>query len=139
MSESQEIKEIKRVYAGLETLYQTYFPKSEPYLIHDLLRRLKKDPDIQPIYMVEVYTKPNLDAEVAKQRIFEKTGMVPAIYDKGTHYVTNHKLTMEILKEISDSADVLEVAGDYTGTITARGSSHVHSDDCPLRDLDYAY
>ena len=66
-------------------------------------------------------------------------GMVPAIYDKGTHYVTNHKLTLEILKEISDSDDVLEVAGDYTGTITARGSSHVHSDDCPLQNLDYAY
>jgi hypothetical protein len=139
MSESQEIKEIKRTYAGLETLYQTYFPKSEPHLIHDLLRRLKKDPSIQPIYMVEVFTKPDVDPEAAKQYIFEKTGMVPAIYDKGTHYVTNHKLTLEILKEISDSDDVLEVAGDYTGNITARGSSHVHSDDCPLRDLDYAY
>ena len=139
MSESQEIKEIKRVYAGLETLYQTYFPKSEPYLIHDLLRRLKKDPNIQPIYMVEVFTKPNVDPEAAKNYVFDKTGMIPAIYDKGTHYVTNHKLTLEILKEISDSDDVLEVAGDYTGTITARGSSHVHSDDCPLRDLDYAY
>ena len=65
--------------------------------------------------------------------------MVPAIYDKGTHYVTNQKLTLEILKEISESADVLEVAGEYTGNIIARGSSHVHSDDCPLRDLDYAY
>ena len=60
--------------------------------------------------------------------------MVPAIYDNGTHYVTNHKLTLEILKEISDSDDVLEVAGDYTGNITARGSSHVHS-DCPLRPV----
>jgi hypothetical protein len=139
MSASQEIKEIKRVYAGLETLYQTYFPKSEPYLIHDLLRRLKKNPNDPPIYMVEVFTKPGVDAEAAKKYIFKKTGMVPAIYDKGTHYVTNHKLTLEMLKEISDSADVLEVAGDYTGNITARGSSHVHSDDCPLRDLDYAY
>jgi hypothetical protein len=51
MSESQEIREIKRVYAGLETLYHTYFPKSEPYLIHDLLRRLKKNPDTPPIYI----------------------------------------------------------------------------------------
>src|SRR5215510_9437777 len=100
MSESQEIKEIKRTYAGLGTLYQTYFPKSEPYLIHDLLRRLKKDPNIQPIYMVEVFTKLNVDPEAAKQYIFEKKGMAPAIYDKGTHYVTNHKLTLEILKEI---------------------------------------
>ena len=65
--------------------------------------------------------------------------MVPAIYDNGTHYVTNHKLTLEMLKEISDSADVLEVAGDYTGKITARGSSLVHSEDCPLRNPDYVY
>ena len=139
MSESQEIKEIKRVYAGLETLYRTYFPKSDPSLIHDLLRRLQKNPNTAPIYMVEVFTKPGVDTEAAKKYIFEKTGMVPAVYDKGTHYVTNHKLTLQMLKEISDSGDVLEVAGDYTENITARGSSHVHSDDCPLRDLDYAH
>ena len=139
MSESQEIKEIKRVYAGLETLYNTYFPKSDPSLIHDLLRRLKKNPTMPAIYMVEVFTKTAVNTEAAKKYIFEKTGMVPAIYDKGTHYVTNHKLTFEILKEISDSDDVLEVAGDYTGNITPRGSSQVHSDDCPLRNPDYAY
>ena len=138
MSESQ-IKEIKRVYAGLETLYQTYFPKLDPLLIHDLLRRLKKNPNIPPIYMVEVFTKQGVNTEAAKKYIFEKTGMVPAIYDKGSHYVTDQKLTLEMLKEISDSDDVLEIAGDYTGNITARGSSHVHSDDCPLRNLDYAY
>ena len=51
----------------------------------------------------------------------------------------NTRLTLQTLKEISDSGDVLEVAGDYTENITDRGSSHVHSDDCPLRDLDYAY
>ena len=139
MSESQEIKEIKRVYAGLETLYNTYFPKSDPSLIHDLLRRLKKNPTMPAIYMVEVFTKTAVNTEAAKKYIFEKTGMVPAIYDKGTHNVTNHKLTFEMLKEISDSDDVLEVAGDYTGNITARGSSHVHTDDCPLRNPDYAY
>jgi hypothetical protein len=88
--------------------------------------------------VVEVFTKPGVNTEAAQKYIFEKTGMVPAIYDKGTHYVTNHKLTLEILKEISDSDDVLEVAGEFTGNITARGASHNHSDDCPLRKLDYA-
>jgi hypothetical protein len=88
--------------------------------------------------MVEVFTTPAVNTEAAKKYIFEKTGMVPAIYDKGTHY-DNHKLTLQMLKEISDSDDVLEVAGDYTGNITARGPSHVHSDDCPLKNLDYAY
>ena len=136
---SEEIKEIKRVYAGLETLYQTYFPKSDPSLIDDLLRRLQKNPTMPPIHMVEVFTKPGVNTEAAKKYIFEKTRMVPAIYDNGTHFVTNHKLTLEMLKEISDSDDVVEVAGEYTGNIPARGSSHVHSDHCPLRNLDYAY
>ena len=139
MSEPQEIKEIKRVFAGLQTLYRTSFPKSEPTLIHDLLRRLQKNANIRPIYMVEVFTKPGVNPEAAKKYIFEKTGMVPAIYENGTLFVTNQKLTLEMLKEISDSDDVLEIAGDYTGNITARGSSYVHSDDCPLRNLDYAY
>jgi hypothetical protein len=141
MSESEnQIKEIKRVYAGLETLYHAYFPKSDPSLIHDLLRRLQKNPGATaPIYMVEVFTKRGVNPEAAKKYIFEKTGMVPGVYEDGTLFVTNHKLTLQILKEISDSEDVLEVAGDYTGNITARGPSHEHSDDCPLRNLDYAY
>jgi hypothetical protein len=55
--------------------------------------------------MVEVFTMPGVDSEAAKNYIFERTGtLVPAIYDNGTHYVTNHKLTLEMLKEISDSA-----------------------------------
>ena len=52
--------------------------------------------------------------------------MMPAIYDNGTHYVTNQKLTLEMLKEISDSEDVLEVTGEYTGSIGGFGASHEH-------------
>jgi hypothetical protein len=136
---SEEIKEIKRVYSGLETMYRTYFPKSDPSLIDDLLRRFEKNPDISPIYMVEVFTRAGDDPEVAKEYIIQKTGMVPAVYENGTHFVTNHKLTLEILKEISDFDAVLEVAAEYTGNVTARGASHVHSDHCPLRNPDYAY
>jgi hypothetical protein len=56
--------------------------------------------------------------------IIEKTGMAPPIYDNGNHYVTNQRLTLEMLEEISDFEDVLEVTGDYTGTLTGRGASH---------------
>ena len=136
---SEEIKEIKRVYAGLETLYHTYFPKSDPSFIDDLLRRTQSNPETPPIYMVEVFTRASVDAEAAKKYIFEKTGMVPAIYENGTLFVTNHKLTLEMLKEISDFEGVLEIAGEYTGNVTARGASHEHSDHCPLRNPDYSY
>jgi hypothetical protein len=43
---------------------------------------------------------------VARGYIFDKTGMMPDIYDHGTHLVTDERLTLEILKEISDSDGV---------------------------------
>ena len=55
------------------------------------------------MYMLEVFTKPGIDSQAARNYIFEKTGMVAAVYDHGTHYVTNQKLTLETLKEISNS------------------------------------
>ena len=77
--------------------------------------------------MLEVFTKPGIDFQAARNYIFEKTGMVAAVYDHGTHYVTNQKLTLEMLKEISNSEDVLEVASEYTGGIGGWGPSHEHA------------
>ena len=120
----EQLKEIRRVFQGLQTLYDTYLPKADPVLIHDLLIREQENPKNPPFYMVEIFTKEGTDSEAMKDRIFNNTGMLPAIYDHGTHYVTNQRLSLEILKEICNSEDVLEVTGDYTGTPTGRGASH---------------
>jgi len=74
--------------------------------------------------MLEVFTKRGTDPQMTRENILKKTGMVPAIYDNGTHYVTNQKLTMDMLKEISDSNDVLEVSGEYTAGVGGLGASH---------------
>ncbi|HEY7078241.1 MAG TPA: hypothetical protein VH500_00970 [Nitrososphaeraceae archaeon] len=123
---TSELQEMRLVFRGLQTLYQTYLPKVDPILIHDLLVREHEKSERAPFYMVEIFTKPETDSEVMKDKIFERTGMVPAIYDKGTHYVTNQRLTLEALKEICNSEVVIEVTGDYTGTLTGRGASHEH-------------
>jgi hypothetical protein len=119
-----ELREIRSVFQGLETLYQTYLPKVDPTLIHDLLIREHEKSERAPFYMVEIFTNSKVDSEDMKEHIYQTTGMLPAIYDNGTHYVTNQRLTLEILKEICSSEDVLEVTGDYTGTLTGRGASH---------------
>jgi hypothetical protein len=121
---SAELYELKTVFQGLQTLYQTYLPKVDPVLIHDLLVREKEKSEHSPFYMVEIFTKPGTDSEEMKNKIFERTGWLPTIYDSGTHYVTNQRLTLEKLKEISDSEDVIEVTGDYTGSIGGWGASH---------------
>jgi hypothetical protein len=121
---ADSLRELRIVFRGLQTLYQMYLPKVDPILIHDLLVREEEKSERAPFYMVEIFTKEGTNSDAMKNHIFEKTGMVPAIYDHGTHYVTNQRLSLEALKEICESEYVLEVTGDYTGTLTGRGASH---------------
>jgi hypothetical protein len=123
---SSKIAEIKTVFKGLQTLYETYLPKADPVLVHDLLLREQENPNVAPFYMVEVFTKPGTNSQAKRDLIIKKTGMVPAIYDKGTHYVANHRLTSEMLEQISKDEDVLEITGEYTGGIGGWGASHEH-------------
>ena len=119
------IQELRNVFHGLETLYITYLPKIEPMLLNDLLLREEiRKSERAPFYMVEVFTKPGTNSEWCKAHITETTGFVPAIYDKGTHYVTNMRLTLDILKRLNDFEFVEEITGDYTGTLTGIGAAH---------------
>lgn len=121
-----ELVEIRGQFFELQKKYSEHMPKVDPALVDDLLLRQMENPGIVPMYLLEVFTKEGLDTEHVRKYIIGKTGMSPAIYDNGTHYVTNQKLTLDILKEISDSEDVLEVTGEYTGGLGSYGASHEH-------------
>jgi hypothetical protein len=130
-----ELSEIKNEFEDLQRRYENELPKVDPDLIHDLLIHLHENPGTTPIFMVEVFTKNGIDSQKARDFIFHKTGVMPAIYDNGTHYVTNRKLTLEALKEISDDEDVLEVSVEYTGSIGGYGAFHEqHSDHRHVHD-----
>ena len=122
-----ELHMLRIEYEKLFAMYTIVLPKVKPALIADLLsREIEYDRECKhpPMYTVEVFTKKGIDSEKAKQYIIQKTGMVPAIYDHGTHYVTNQRLTLEMLGEISDCDEVLEVAGEYSGSCASVGSVH---------------
>jgi len=118
--------EVKAAFQTLHQKYKEHFPKVRPALLDNLLARMSENPSEDPMFMVEVFTKPGLDSEQVRKYILEKTGMAPSILDNGTHYATNQRLNLEILKEISDSDDVIGVAGEYTGRVGAYGPSHEH-------------
>jgi hypothetical protein len=134
-TKANEPAEIRARFADLQRRYREYLPKVDPALIDDLMLRQLENPSEAPVYMVEVFTREGLDPDSGRQYIMDKTGMVPAIFDNGTHYVTNQKLTLEMLKEISDSNDVLEVTGEYTGGIGGYGASHEHREHGTPRRL----
>ena len=124
VKKASELQELNLQYQRLQEAYRKILPKVDPNLIDDLLSRLHEDPGTKPMYTIEVFTKEGIDSEAARWYIFGKTGMMPAIYDHGTHFVTDQRLTLEILKEISDSDDVIEVTGDYSGSFASNGPMH---------------
>lgn len=117
------VNEVREQFTKLRETYQKILPKVDPALLNDVLEREAISKEAKP-YTIEVFTKEGIDTEAARAYILEKTGMAPAIFDNGTHYVTNQKLTLEMLKEISDSDDVLEVRGSFCGGYGMKGAHY---------------
>jgi hypothetical protein len=123
---SSEILEIKNQFLALQKKYQKHLPKVDPELIDDLLLRLMENPREQPMYLVEVFTQPGVDAQRMRELYIAKTGVVPTIYDIDAHYAAHHRLTLEMLNEISQIEGVIEVTGEYTGGIGNYATSYEH-------------
>lgn len=126
MTQLQQVglNDVRRQFVELRETYQAALPKVDPALINDMLEKemISKEPQS---YTLEVFTKEGIDVEAARQYILDKTGMAPAIYDNGTHYVTDQKLTLEMVKEINDSDDVVEIRGTFCGA-TGMKASYYH-------------
>jgi hypothetical protein len=112
----------------IEATYRELFPKVDPYLIHDVLMRMDEDPEkyknTGPFYTIEVFTKEGTNSEWCRNHILETTGTVPAVYDKGTHYVTHMRITPDVIKKLNDFDFVEEVMGEYTGSGPSLGPMH---------------
>ena len=114
---------MREQFSELQDTYRSVLPKVDPVLLNDLLGRETSTTAEKPFsYTIEVFTKDGIDKEIAKNYIYEKTGKMPSLLDNGTHYVTTQNLTLEILKEISDSDDVVDVRGSYCGGIGMQAS-----------------
>jgi hypothetical protein len=85
---SSELDKVRSAFASLRGFYHAALPKVDPVLLNDFLSREKATS--RPLsYTLEVFTKEGIDSEKAKEYIYQKTGMMPAVFDHGTHNVTN--------------------------------------------------
>lgn len=110
---------LKKSAMELESQYSAMLPKVSPRLIADISRAQRKNPNKIPIFTLEVFTKKvedgGIDADTIREHIWNTTSKMPAIYDNGTHYVTNQRLTLETLKRLNDFEHVLKVTGENSG------------------------
>jgi hypothetical protein len=124
-----KLEELKTKTQQLGNSYRELFPKVDPAFVYDLIIRIVQNPkNAAPIYTVEVFTKEGTSPEKSKEHILQTTGTVPSIYDNGTHYVSTHPLTLEILKKLNDIDYVEDVMGDFTGGASSMGPQHEKGD-----------
>ena len=109
-----EMQRVRKQFEQLQSLIQKYLPNVDPDLIYDLLTRLRENPGITPTYTLEVYTEKEVDSAKTINFIYEITGAMATVYDDGTHYVINQKLSLNILKNISDLKSIIEITGAPT-------------------------
>jgi len=134
-AQTGKLDELKLRTQQLGEAYRDLFPKVDPAFVYDLIIRLVMNPkETAPIYTVEVFTKEGTNPEKSKDHILQTTGTVPSIYDNGTHYVSNHRMTLEILKKLNDIDYVLEVMGDYTGSASSIGARNEKGDWKRIRE-----
>jgi len=121
------LSRMREQFSELQKTYSKVLPKVDPVLLNDLLGRETFSTAEKPFtYTIEVFTKEGIDTEAAKDYIYEKTGKMPSLLDNGTHYVTSQNLTLETLKEISDSEDVVDIRGSYCGGLGIQASYYEH-------------
>ena len=109
-----EMERIRKHFDDLQGLFQSYLPNVDPDLIYDLLTIERENPGVTPTYTLEIYTKKEVDSAKTLDFIYKITGAMATIYDNGTHYVTNQKLSLDTLKNISDLEGIIEITGAPT-------------------------
>jgi hypothetical protein len=119
-----EIVQINQQFEELHNTYKRYLPKVDPALLEDLLLRQLENPGKEFLYTLEVFSDGSRNTEHVRNDILAHTGMVPSIHDNGTHYVVNHKITLDTLQAIQKYPDVLEITGEYCGGAASRGAAH---------------
>jgi hypothetical protein len=133
LEEVSRLEDLKGAVVKLEREYFTMFPKVSPRLIKDVLNMQTQNPNKIPMFTLEVFTKKGgeggIDCDTIREHIWNTTGKMPAIYDNGTHYVTNQGLTLETLKKLNDFEHVLKVTGEYSGNCY---TSHVPTHGCSM-------
>jgi hypothetical protein len=120
-----QIEELIRKFEEFQMACKTILPGVDRRLIEDLILHQQENPNIEYMYKIETFTRKGADVNKIKKAILDKTGMVPDVYDSGTHYVINHKLTLEMLREIVQcDQNILEVRGEYIGNVGLKESEH---------------
>jgi hypothetical protein len=125
------IDDLKEKFEEYEKAINECLPKVDKKLITELLVLMKKDP--APMYTLEVFLKTNKNLERIKDELARKTGVAASFLENGTHMVAAHRITIQMLEEISQQDDVEEIKGTHI----PRGTASMGAAFRRTRDEEY--
>ena len=98
------IDSIVKKFDEFENSMSEGLPKVDQRLIIDMLHRMKRD--ASPMYTIEIFLKERPNTDDIKSIITEGLGVMPALYDHGTHIVVAHRFNLQMLEYISNNLNV---------------------------------
>jgi hypothetical protein len=126
------IEDIAIKYDELVNTIKAQLPKVNRKLIFELMPILKEEEDA-PGYTLQIHVKDNSSKDELKNTILKDWGVVPAFYDHN-HAVVEHRINLQLLKQLNDLDTVDTISGSRSGGGRAsRGPVLERDDDYPAK------
>lgn len=126
------IEDIATKYDDFINTIKTQLPKVNKSLIFELMPLLKEEKE-SPGYNLQIHVKDNANRDELKNVILKEWGVVPAFYDHN-HAVVEHRINLQLLKQLNDLDSVDSISGSRSGGGRAsRGPVLERDDDYPAK------
>lgn len=126
------IEDIATKYDDFINTIKTQLPKVNKSLIFELMPLLKEEKE-SPGYNLQIHVRDNANRDELKNVILKEWGVVPAFYDHN-HAVVEHRINLQLLKQLNDLDSVDSISGSRSGGGRAsRGPVLERDDDYPAK------
>ncbi len=126
------IEDIATKYYDFINTIKTQLPKVNKSLIFELMPLLKEEKE-SPGYNLQIHVKDNANKDELKNLILKEWGVVPAFYEHN-HAVVEHRINLQLLKQLNDLDSVDSISGSRSGGGRAsRGPVLERDDDYPAK------
>ncbi len=126
------IEDIATKYDDFMSTIKTQLPKVNKSLIFELMPLLKEEKE-SPGYNLQIHVKDNANKDELKNVILKEWGVVPAFYEHN-HAVVEHRINLQLLKQLNDLDSVDSISGSRSGGGRAsRGPVLERDDDYPAK------
>ena len=133
MDVMSSIEDIATKYDDFINTIKTQLPKVNKGLIFELMPILKEEKESSPGYNLQIHLKDNANKDELKNVILKEWGVVPAFYEHN-HAVVEHRVNLQLLKQLNDLDSVDTISGSRSGGGRAsRGPVLERDDDYPAK------